>query len=84
MVIYTKHFVQTVSDVIHVLKRGYKEKDYNLQVKIREPYKDDEIYQLAEDYNDNFLPKKIKMQKEEKEKKSSVISMDDLMDFGKK
>ncbi len=84
MLIYTRHFVQTVSDIIHVMIRGFKEKDYNLQVKIREPYKEDEIFKLAEEYNENYLPKKMKMHQEEKEKKSTVLSMDDLLDFGKK
>ena len=84
MLIYTRHFVQTISDIIHIIKRGFKEKDYNLQVKINEPFKEDEIFQLAEEYNENYLPLKSKIRQEEKAKKATVLSMDDLMNFGKK
>ncbi|MBN1899519.1 MAG: ion transporter [Spirochaetes bacterium] len=81
MIIYTKHFVQTISDIIHIIRRGLTEKDYNLQVKIREEFSEDEIFKLAEYYNDVYLPEKLRKQQEEKEKKGTVLSMDDLMDF---
>lgn len=84
MLIYTRHFVQTISDIVHIIKRGLKEKDYNLQVKIKEPFKEDEIFKLAEEYNENYLPLKSKIQQEEKAKKSTVLSMNDLLNFGKK
>jgi len=84
MIFYTRHFVQTISDVVHIIIRGFKEKDYNLQVKIPEQYKDDEIFILAKEYNENYLPLKAKLIQEEKEKKATVLSMDDLLNFGKK
>jgi len=83
MLIYTRHFVQTISDVIHVMTRGFKERDYNLQVKIREPFKEDEVFKLAEEFNENYLAQKARIQQEEKTKKGTVLSMDDLMGFGK-
>lgn len=84
MLIYTKHFVQTISDIVHIINRGLKEKDYNLQVKIPPQYKDDEIFKLANQYNENYLPQKLKLQEQEKAKKSTVLSMNDLLKFGKK
>jgi len=84
MMLYTKHFVQTISDIVHVIRRGFTEKDYNLQVKINENYKEDEIFKLAEQYNETYLPEKLKNIEENKANKSTVLSMDDMMDFGKK
>ncbi|MBU1078291.1 MAG: ion transporter [Spirochaetes bacterium] len=84
MMLYTKHFVQTVSDIVHIIRRGFSEKDYNLQIKIDENYKDDEISKLAEEYNETYLPEKLKKIEEDKTKKSTTLSMNDLMDFGKK
>lgn len=55
LIFYTKHFAQTVSDVIHIMRRGMSEADYSLKVKINEHYPDDEIYKLAELYNDQWL-----------------------------
>lgn len=84
MLIYTKHFVQTISDIVHIMNRGFTEKDYNLQVKIQEPYKEDDIFKLADHYNETYLPEKLKKQNEDKAKKATVLSMNDLMNFGKK
>lgn len=58
MTFYSKHFVQTVTDVVHVMKRGMSEPDYNLQVKILERYSGDEIFELAQLYNEQWLPVK--------------------------
>ena len=81
ILIYTKHFAQTVSDVIHVMRRGMSEPDYNLQVKIREQFKDDEVFQLAELYNDEWLSVKDKyrpLEGRDAEKKVSGITLDDF------
>ncbi len=81
MIFYTKHFVQTISDVAYIMYRGMKEDKYNLQVKIKEEYKDDEIFKLAELYNEKWLPMKIKLQDENKAKKESNLSINDLLNF---
>ncbi len=83
MIVYTRHFAQNISDLIHVMNKGFRKKNYNLQVKMREEYKDDEVFQLARFYNDAYLPAKLrKIQKEEKDtNKSAGISMDFLKDF---
>ncbi len=83
MLIYTRHFVQTISDIIHIINRGIREKDYNLQVKIRKEFSEHEIFKLAEYYNDIYLPEKLRKLHEAKEKKETVLSMDDLANFKK-
>ncbi len=84
MLIYTKHFVQTISDILFILLRGFKEKGYSLQVKIPKVYTDHEIFQLSVFYNDKFLPAKLKRLHKEKAKMKSQLSMDDLIKFKKK
>lgn len=58
MTFYSKHFVQTVTDVVHVMQRGMSEPEYNLQVKILESCQEDEIFELARLYNEQWLPVK--------------------------
>lgn len=79
--IYLKTFVSRISDVIYVIFKGIKNKDYFLMVKIPEKYRDEEIFEFAKFYNDIYLPAKRKMYK--KEEQRSKISLDDLlnMDF---
>ncbi len=83
MLIYTRHFVQNVSDVIHIMNRGLTEKDYNLQVKIHKEFVEHEIFKLAEYYNNVYLPEKLRKQQEEKEKKGTTLTMNDLLNFNK-
>jgi len=64
--IYSPHFALTISDPIHVMRRGLQEDDYNLEVKIPEKYQDDDVYQLAELYNEKYLPLKARNQGDEK------------------
>lgn len=80
MMLYSPHFAITVSDPIHVMKRGLEEKSYNFEVKIDPDYKDDDIFQLAEDYNSIFLPMKDLSQAEENEidADSLELKMDDI------
>jgi len=84
MLIYSRHFVQTVSDVAHVLNSGFRKKDYNLMVKIRDEYREDEIYRLARFYNDAYLPAKLKKRDREKTASGTPLTMNELMNFGKK
>lgn len=78
--LYTKHFAQTVSDIIHILNRGFRKKDYNLQIKINEHYKDHEVFKLAKFYNDAYLPAKMKKH-QDKAQGGKGLSMKDLMNF---
>ncbi len=63
--IYSPHFALTISDPIHVMRRGLQEEDYNLEVKIPEKYQDDDVYQLARLYNEKYLPLKARNQGDE-------------------
>jgi len=55
---YSPHFALTVSDPLHVMRRGMNEKGYNLEVKIPSLYRDDEVYRLAKLHNEVYLPLK--------------------------
>jgi len=83
MLVYTRHFAQTISDMIHIMNKGFRKKDYNLQVKIRDEYIDQEIFKLAGFYNNAYLPAKLKRIQSGEEKKRSGLSMKDLADFQK-
>ncbi len=65
IVLYSPHFAITVSDPIHVMKRGLEENSYNLEVKIPEEYKDDDVFELAKNYNEVYLPLKDRSNAEE-------------------
>jgi hypothetical protein len=58
LVLYSPHFALTITDPIKIMKRGMTERDYNLEVKIPGLFESDEIYELAESYNDHYLPLK--------------------------
>jgi hypothetical protein len=55
---YSPHFALTVSDPIHIMRRGMNEKGYNLEVRIPPMFADDEVYRLAKLYNEVYLPLK--------------------------
>jgi hypothetical protein len=81
MIIYTMHFAQNISDLVYILNKGLRKKDYNLQIKIKDIYKDHEIFRVASFYNNAYLPAKLKKNRKEEENKSSGLSMKDLLDF---
>ncbi len=58
VLIYSPHFAMTVTDPIHVMNQGMAEPGYNLTVKIPERYADDDVFALARQYNEVFLPMK--------------------------
>jgi hypothetical protein len=58
MLYYSPHFVLTVSDPIHVMRRGMTGKGHNLEVKIPPLYSSDEVYRLGQAYNEVYLPLK--------------------------
>jgi len=81
MILYTRHFVQNISDVIHVMDKGFRKTDYNLQVKIKDEYREHEVFDLAVFYNDRYLPAKIRRIEKMRENKKSGLSMNDLLNF---
>jgi len=56
--IYSRHFVQNISDVVHVIKKGMEDDKYMFSVRINEAFENDEIFELAKEYNKNYLPEK--------------------------
>jgi len=81
MILYTRHFVQNISDVAHILNLGFRKKDYNLLVKIPERSADHEIFRLAKFYNEAYLPSKMKRIGDDSGKTNKSLSMKDLIDF---
>jgi len=74
---YGPHFAMTISDPIHVMRRGFAEKSYNLEVKVPERYGEDDVYRLGALYNDVFLP--LKARSEGQDDSGIVdLSMDDV------
>jgi len=80
LVFYSPHFALTVSDPIHVMYRGLSERDYNLEVKIPEPYAEDDVFRLADAYNEVFLPLKDRTQEVEAPEQSE-LKLDDIKDI---
>lgn len=58
LLFYSPHFALTVTDPIHVMRRGFSERGHNLEVRILERYRSDDIFRLAELYNSVYLPMK--------------------------
>ncbi|HEY1405562.1 MAG TPA: ion transporter [Spirochaetota bacterium] len=81
MVIYTRHFVQNISDILHVMEQGFRKKDYNLQVKVKKEYSDHEINHIADYYNDRYLPAKLQRLEKMKQTPKSGLSMKDFLNF---
>ena len=55
---YGSHFALTVSEPIHAMVRGMSERTYSPEIAVRGIYRTDEVYRLAQLYNDVFLPMK--------------------------
>ncbi len=79
LVFYSPHFALTVSDPIHVMYRGLSEQDYNLEVRIPEPYAEDDVFTLAAAYNEVFLPLKDRTREVEAPEQSE-LKLDDIKD----
>ena len=79
LIAYSPHFAITVTDPIHVMHKGLTERDYNLEVKIPERYSEDDVFQLAQKFNEVFLPMKDLQQGSEEE--ASSLQIDDISDI---
>lgn len=78
VIVYSKHFAQTVTDPIFVMRNGFEKMDYTLAVKIPENYKDDDIFRLSHDFNSRWLPAKIR-KLDQTNAGSSKLSMNDIL-----
>ncbi|MEW5815702.1 MAG: ion transporter, partial [Spirochaetota bacterium] len=80
LVYYSPHFAITVSDPINVMRKGFEDNTYNLEVKIPERYKEDDVFVMAARYNEFYLPLKDRNTSE----KGAVVSglrMDDFQEL---
>lgn len=82
MFIYSPHFAMTVSDPIHVMRRGMTEPGYSLEVKVPSDYRSDDVYVLGREYNRTFLPMKDRENAaESSEGAATQLSMGDIGDL---
>lgn len=79
--VYSPQFALTVTDPIHVMRRGMTEKSYNLEVRVPDLYRDDDIYRLAREYNRTFLPMKDRENAAEDGEAGSNLSLGDIKDL---
>jgi hypothetical protein len=69
----------TISDPIHVMRRGFNESSYNFEVRVNPEYADDDIFQLAESYNNVYLPLKDRLRAESAPDADSLeLKFDDI------
>ncbi|MCD6121742.1 MAG: ion transporter [Spirochaetales bacterium] len=80
LIFYSPQFAITITDPLHVMERGFREKDYNLEVKIPEKYADDDVFRVAKLYNEHYLPLKDRAENNE-EKGLLDIGMQDIKDI---
>ena len=82
MVTYSPHFAITVSDPVNVMARGLREKSYNFEVSVPRDYSEDDIFRLADAYNDEYLPLKERNATEEQSGSGALdICLDDISDL---
>ncbi len=81
MFFYSPHFALTVTDPIHVMRRGMSEQNYSLEVVIPEDYRRDDIYRLAVEYNRVFLPMKDRDDVSREGEKSTALSLENMDDL---
>ncbi len=82
--LYSPHFAMTVSDPIHVMRRGLDEKNYNFQVKIQDKFRDDDVFRLGDSYNRVFLAMKDLQNQQDSEPETPddlELKMEDLGDL---
>ena len=77
---YSPHFALTVSDPIHIMRRGMSEKGYNLEIKIPPLYEEDEVYRLGQLFNEVYLPLKDRTSAAD-EPEVLDLKLDDIKDI---
>ncbi len=79
---YSPHFALTVTDPIHVMRKGFSDSSYNLEVEIPEKYMDDDVFVLADLYNREYLTLKQRNAAENGQSGAvSDLSLDDIQDL---
>ncbi|OQY34039.1 MAG: hypothetical protein B6241_06035 [Spirochaetaceae bacterium 4572_59] len=60
MLFYSPHFAMTVTDPVNIMIKGFSDSSYNLEVLIPKDLSEDDIFQLARLYNEEYLPLKAR------------------------
>jgi hypothetical protein len=81
ILLYSRHFSLTVSDVARILNAGFRKKDYNLMIKIKDQYRNESLYRLAQFYNDAYLPAKMRKRDMERDGSGTPLAMDSVKKF---
>jgi hypothetical protein len=55
---YAPHFTRVVTDPLEVMRRGLAEDGFNRQVRVPEDRQEEEVFRLAREYNERYLPLK--------------------------
>jgi hypothetical protein len=55
---YVPRFARVVTDPLEVMRRGLAEDGFNLQVRVPEDRREEEVFRLAREYNERYLPLK--------------------------
>ncbi len=81
MLIYTTIFARQIADPVFIMDRGLREMEYNLEVKLDEQNRNDEVFRLARAYNVRWLPLKnqIAMFRKRNQAEKSALTMKDLL-----
>ena len=72
LLIYTRHFALTISDPVYVMRQGFDNIDYTLAVKIPKYYEKNDMFLLANSFNNRWLPAKIRKLNEIRNKSSKL------------
>ena len=78
---YSPHFALTVTDPIHVMRRGLSEPTYSLEVRIPPEHREDDVYRLAAEYNRVYLPMKDRENAGAERDGESHLSLTDVQDL---
>jgi len=80
--VYSPHFAVTISDPVHVMRRGLEEKSYNFEVRIPNNYRNDDIFLLSQSYNQEFLPlKDLQNRREDKAPEDLDLKIENMGDL---
>lgn len=83
MISYTPHFALTVTDPVNIMLNGMSDPSYNLEVLIPEDQKEDGVYKLAKQYNEEYLPMKARNNDTPGQGSGLALKMDDIEDLFK-
>lgn len=78
---YSPHFAITVSDPILIMRKGMSDKGYNLEVKVNPRYQDDDVFLLAREFNEVYLPMKDRAVGDDTASAGSELKMEDFGDI---